>query len=89
LYCSDQCDDSTTDQFLQDLPNILEDERIKLDQPLTFSEVSQAVQESLGKLSLGKSPGLDGLTVEFFKSFWKLMGQDLSCWHALMEGFCL
>lgn len=44
-----------------------------MDSPLSFGELSQAVQE----MSSGKSPGLDGLSGEFFKSFWNLIGEDL------------
>ena len=32
---------------------------------------------SLKSFSKGKSPGTDGLTAEFFLSFWKLLGQEL------------
>jgi len=39
---------------------------------LSFQEVTKAVQE----LSIGKSPGLDGLPSEFFKQFWGIIGKD-------------
>ena len=32
---------------------------------------------SLASLPTGKSPGLDGLPVEFYKSFWSLLGSEL------------
>ena len=32
---------------------------------------------SLKSFSKGKSPGTDGLTAEFYLSFWKLLGQEL------------
>lgn len=73
LYSSEACDDSATDELLCDLPLLSEEESSELDRPLTFGEITQAVQE----LSSGKSPGLDGLTADFFKSFWNLLGQDM------------
>jgi len=39
---------------------------------LSFQEVTKAVQE----LSIGKSPGLDGLPSEFFKQSWGIIGKD-------------
>lgn len=62
LYCSEICDEATTDEFLCDLSKLSEDQCNELDRPLSFGEISQAVQE----MCSGKSPGLDGLTVEFF-----------------------
>lgn len=73
LYCSEKCDEATADEFLCDLPKLSKEERVDLDSPLSFRELSQAVQE----MCSGKSPGLDGLSAEFFKSFWKLIGQDI------------
>ena len=32
---------------------------------------------SLKEFSRGKSPGTDGLTAEFYRKFWKLLGQEL------------
>ena len=32
---------------------------------------------SLKTFSKGKSPGTDGLTAEFYLSFWELLGQEL------------
>lgn len=28
-------------------------------------------------MALGKTPGIDGLQVEFFKAFWSVVGEDL------------
>lgn len=73
LYCSEECDGAAADEFLHDLSKLSEKEHDELDSPLSFGELSQAVQE----MSSGKSPGLDGLSAEFFKSFWNLIGEDL------------
>lgn len=80
LYHSESCDDTATDELLCDLSKLTEEERSELDRPLSFGEISQAVQD----LSSGKSPGLDGLTAEFFKSFWNVLGLDL--FEVFLEG---
>ncbi len=40
---------------------------------ITFQELTIAV----GQLKPGRSPGIDGLTSEFYKHFWKSIGMDL------------
>ena len=40
---------------------------------VTHEEITQAVTQSQND----KSPGTDGLTYEFYKSFWQLLGKDL------------
>lgn len=44
-----------------------------LDGPITLEELTRAVNSSAS----GKAPGLDGIPVEFYKSFWKDMGPHL------------
>ena len=43
---------------------------------------------SLKQFSKGKSPGTDGLTVEFYLAFWEFLGQELvnSLNHAFETG---
>ena len=40
---------------------------------LSLTEVYEALQG----MALNKSPGLDGLPVEFYFTFWDLLGEDL------------
>ena len=40
---------------------------------MTLGEISFAVKN----MNTNKSPGLDGLTVEFFRKFWDLLGPYL------------
>ena len=52
---------------------------------LTFAErrsckgllTNEECKAALDQMPTGKSPGLDGLPAEFFKTFWPLMGQDM------------
>ena len=48
-------------------------EREKSSSLFTLSEFKAA----LFKLPNGKSPGSDGLTTEFYKTFWDVLGNDL------------
>jgi len=73
LYCSEKCDGAVADELLYGSTKLSEEDQDDLDSPLSFGELSQAVQE----MCSGKSPGLDGLSAEFFKTFWNLIGQDL------------
>ena len=42
-----------------------------LNEPVTLAELSQA----LNKMKVDKSPGMDGLTVSFYRVFWPVVGQ--------------
>uniref|UniRef100_UPI00358EE8F5 receptor-type tyrosine-protein phosphatase gamma-like n=1 Tax=Myxine glutinosa TaxID=7769 RepID=UPI00358EE8F5 len=48
-------------------------QRTDLESPLTLEELYVALKS----LDRGKSPGLDGLPVEFFEKFWDLIGPEL------------
>ncbi len=39
---------------------------------LTLQELTDAVKQ----LSLGRSPGIDGITTDFYHYFWNVLGQD-------------
>lgn len=80
LYQSEHCEEGAVEELL-DLPQLLTTERKELEGFLSFSELSSAV---LG-LNSGKYPGLDGLSAEFYKGFWNVLGQDL--YHVFLESF--
>ena len=40
---------------------------------VSFDEITEAVSQTQND----KSPGTDGLTYEFYKTFWHLIGKDL------------
>ncbi|CAM2096783.1 unnamed protein product [Caretta caretta] len=44
-----------------------------LELPLSLAEFSEA----LNRMPTNKSPGMDGLTVEFYRVFWEVLGPDL------------
>ena len=48
------------------------DDRRKLDAPITQKELDDALRQ----LHDNKSPGLDGITAEFYKHFWYLIKND-------------
>lgn len=49
---------------------VLEFEQKLCDEPISLAELTNSVKS----LNLNKSPGPDGLTVEFFLHFWDLLG---------------
>ena len=56
-------------QFLDtiNVPTILNEHKDKSNMPITLDELT----ENLFSMNGGKSPGNDGLTVEFYKQFWE------------------
>ncbi|KAK3521743.1 hypothetical protein QTP70_016247, partial [Hemibagrus guttatus] len=61
------------DTFYQGLPKVSSEDNAALEGPLGLEEL-QAV---LNTMSGGKAPGINGLPVEFYKFFWKELGEDL------------
>lgn len=59
--------------FLENLPQVSEGANAGLGQVLTLEEL----QEALQSMDCGKTPGLDGLSVDFYKSFWQEIGADV------------
>jgi hypothetical protein len=55
------------EEVLSEIPKLEEDERQGCDAPISNNELLRALQFS----KPGKAPGLDGLTYEFYKQFWK------------------
>jgi len=77
-----QEDFSRVGQFLEDLPQLEEEERERLEAPFLLSELEAAIQ----KAETGKSPGLDGLPYEFFKATLGLIGpRMLAALNSMLE----
>lgn len=51
--------------FLPLMPKLRDDDRASMDAPISLQEINNAIDE----LSIGKSPGPDGLGTEFYKFF--------------------
>ena len=49
---------------------ISEEEKILLDRPISKEEIDIALKQ----LKNNKSPGIDGYSAEFFKTFWPQLG---------------
>jgi len=74
LYTSRQVPDETVEEFLE-----------KIDIPLTLTQEDREIldktphdrefQNALSQMKTGKTPGSDGLTVEFYHTFWDIVGQ--------------
>ncbi|XP_062384867.1 NACHT, LRR and PYD domains-containing protein 3-like [Sardina pilchardus] len=74
LYKSESSDNQEDDQaFLEDLPQVAEEANAVLGKALTSEELQRALQS----MECGKAPGLDGLSVDFYKSFWPEVGDDV------------
>ncbi|KAK3528332.1 hypothetical protein QTP86_031930, partial [Hemibagrus guttatus] len=61
------------EDFFQSLPKLTEGSARELDMELTLEELEAA----LNSMENGRSPGIDGLSVEFYKAFWSVLLQDL------------
>lgn len=65
---------TTADLTWLDLPRLNHSWWNSLTAPIT----SQEVKDSLWQLGSGKAPGPDRFTVEFYKSYWDIVGEDIT-----------
>jgi hypothetical protein len=56
-----------------DIPQISAGDNEKLIEP--FSEME--IRDAIFQMKLNKAPGLDGLSVEFYPTFWEIIKDDL------------
>ena len=71
LYCPEPI--YPDPELFDSLPTLCEHDRNDLDAPFSIDELDRAVSS----LSTQTSPGLDGLTCEFYKAFWPLLRDSL------------
>ncbi|CAM4542307.1 unnamed protein product, partial [Lepidochelys kempii] len=70
LFSPDPTDPSACRVLWEELSTVSASDRDRLDLPLTLAKFSEA----LCRMPTNKSPGMDGLTVEFY---WDILGTDL------------
>ena len=77
LYDTDthECDNLSTDEYLRNINTkiLTEEQRELLDNKITTNEYFEALKS----FQKNKTPGNDGLTVEFYLGFWHLIGKRL------------
>ncbi|KAK3510233.1 hypothetical protein QTP70_031055, partial [Hemibagrus guttatus] len=73
LYSAESCDAESAEDLLKELPQLHETQKEEIDRTINLQELTDAMSQ----LSTGRSPGIDGLPVDFYQHFWNVMGQDL------------
>uniref|UniRef100_A0A8C3S083 Reverse transcriptase n=1 Tax=Chelydra serpentina TaxID=8475 RepID=A0A8C3S083_CHESE len=83
LFSPDLTDPNACKVLWDELPTVSTGDRDRLELPLTLAEFSEALR----RMPTNKSPGLDGLTVEFYRVFWDVLGPDLvTVWAESLQG---
>ncbi|CAM2098497.1 unnamed protein product [Caretta caretta] len=86
LFSLDPTDPGTCSVPWEELPTVSVGDRDRLELPLTLAEFSEA----LHRMPTNKSPGMDGLIVEFYRTFWDILGPDLATvWAESLQGCSL
>ncbi|CAM2120306.1 unnamed protein product [Caretta caretta] len=73
LFSLDLTDPNACRVLWDELPMVSAGDRNRLELPLTLAEFLEA----LHRRPTNKSRGMDGLTVEFYRVFWNVLGPDL------------
>ena len=74
LYTEEGIEESSQDMMQNKIKTKLMDEQTQLcEGEVSYDEITQAVSQTQND----RSPGTDGLTYEFYKSFWHLLGKYL------------
>ncbi|CAM2104883.1 unnamed protein product [Caretta caretta] len=74
LFSLDPTDPGACGVLWEELPTVSVDDRDRLELPLTLAKFSEALR----RMPTNKSPGMDGMTVEFYRTFWDILGPDLA-----------
>ncbi|CAM5135031.1 unnamed protein product [Eretmochelys imbricata] len=83
LFSPDPTDPGTCRVLWEELPTVSMGDRDRLELPLTLAEFSEALR----RMPTNKSPGMDGLTVEFYREFWDILGPHLATvWAESLQG---
>ncbi|CAM2112659.1 unnamed protein product [Caretta caretta] len=73
LFSADPTDPNACRVLWNELPTVSVGDRDRLELSLTLAEFSEALR----RMPTNKSLGMDGLTVEFYRAFWDVLGPDL------------
>ncbi|CAM2105589.1 unnamed protein product [Caretta caretta] len=73
LFSLDPTDPTACRVLWDELPMVSTGNRDQLELLLTLAEFSEALR----RMPTNKSPGMDGLTMEFYRVFWDVLGPDL------------
>ena len=85
IYSHHAVDLANTDLFTQpNIPKVSEIDKMSLDRPITLDECASVIKS----FALNKSPGNDGLPIEFYLKFWTEIGPMLvkSYTYSVAEG---
>ncbi|CAM2097000.1 unnamed protein product [Caretta caretta] len=83
LFSPDPTDPGACRVLWEELPTVSVGDRDRLELPLTLAEFSEALLH----MPTNKSPGMDGLTVEFYCAFWNILGPELAIvWAESLQG---
>jgi exonuclease III len=75
LFTAEACDERARNQFLKcDIPRLPDNARESCEGIITEEELSNAVKA----MENNKSPDFDGLTTNFYKHFWPILGEELT-----------
>ena len=75
LYTAQPCDEDARNQFLNaDIPKLPDNARESCEGLITEEELEKAVRS----MENNKSPGIDGLTTNFYKHFWPILSDKLA-----------
>ncbi|CAM2118892.1 unnamed protein product [Caretta caretta] len=83
LFSPDPTDPGACRVLWEELPMVSVGDRDCLELPLTLAEFLEA----LHRMPTNKSLGMDGLTVEFYRTSWDILGPDLATvWAESLQG---
>ncbi|CAM2116774.1 unnamed protein product [Caretta caretta] len=83
LFSPDPTDPCACRVLWEELPTVSVGDQDRLELPLTLAEFSEALR----RMPTNKSPGMDGLTVEFYRAFCDILGPDLATvWAESLQG---
>ncbi len=81
LFGAEACDVECHGELLEGLPQLSSGENAPLDREQILEELTAAVNQ----MASGRAPEIDGLSIDFFKRFWNILGRDL---HGVLMECC-